>query len=684
MRKLFCLAMLTGLILFVMNPLLAEEKERRPMTTDDSLNMVSISSVLMSPDGEWVFFSKSELDWEKNKRKTKYYKISAQGGEDFQFISEAGGSSFQFSHDGKFLSFKRTVEKVSQIFLMPTSGGEGVQYSKHKNSAGSYKWSPDSKKIFFIAKKQRTKEEEKKYKAGEDVILVDEGPNGQIASQWQNLWVFDIKTKKETRITEEEMLIRDFDVSPCGKKIAFSARFSNRRNEGYKSELYLVNLEDKKKVRLTNNNAPESSVTWAPDGKSFSYMASDDKKWLNRNAKIYIMNPETKEFRLLSGKFEGSIRGINWTRDSKYILFNGQQRTNSNLYKINVSTGGYSQLTDVSGTLRIRSFSKDRTRMVYTFSDYDSPSDIYMASVDGFKPVRLTNVNPWVEEELLLASMKVIKWKSQRGFEIEGLLHLPVNYKQGEQLPLMVNIHGGPAGCFVNSFRASYHVYAGLGYASLSPNVRGSSGYTDKLREGNSIQGNDMIGKGDYWDLMNGVDYVVKQGYADPDQLALRGWSYGGILGGWTITQTNRFKAASIGAGVYDWTSEYGPGFNYDVRLWHIGGTPWDNPDEYREQSAFTHVKNVSTPTFLIHGMKDTTDTEAQSMLFFAAIKDIGKAPVRYIRVPREPHGFREPRHQRIRDIEEIKWMQKYVTKIDWKPWVRKEDKKEEKEEVVK
>ncbi len=684
MRKLFCLATLTGLILFAMNPLLAEEKQRRPMTTDDSLNIVSISSVLLSPDGEWVFFSKSELDWEKNKRKTKYYKISAQGGEDFQFIGEAGGSSFQFSTDGKFLSFKRTVEKVSQIFLMPTWGGEGVQYTKHKNSVGSYKWSPDSKKIFFIAKKQRSKEEEKKYKAGEDVILVDEGPNGQIAAQWQNFWVFDIETKKETRITEEEMLIRDFAVSPCGKKIVFSARFSNRRNEGYKSELYLINIEDKKKVRLTNNNAPESSVTWAPDGKSFSYIASDDKKWLNRNAKIYIMNPETKEYRLLSGKFEGSIRGVTWTRDSKYILFNGQQRTNSNLFKLNVSTGECSQLTDVSGTLQVRSFSKDRTRMVYTFSDYDSPSDIYMTSVAVFKPVRLTNVNSWVEEELLLASMKVITWKSKRGFEIEGLLHLPAGYKEGVQLPLMVNIHGGPAGCFANSFRASYHVYAGLGYASLSPNVRGSSGYTDKLREGNSIQGNDVIGKGDYWDLMNGVDFVIKQGYADPDRLALRGWSYGGILGGWNITQTNRFKAASIGAGVYDWTSEYGPGFNYDVRLWHIGGTPWDNPDEYREQSAFTHVKNVSTPTFLIHGMKDTTDTEAQSMLFFAAIKDIGKAPVRYIRVPREPHGFREPRHQRIRDIEEIKWMQKYVTKIDWNPWVRKEEKKEEKEEEKK
>jgi dipeptidyl aminopeptidase/acylaminoacyl peptidase len=156
--------------------------------------------------------------------------------------------------------------------------------------------------------------------------------------------------------------------------------------------------------------------------------------------------------------------------------------------------------------------------------------------------------------------------------------------------------------------------------------------------------------------------------------MALRGWSYGGILGGWTITQTDRFKAASIGAGVYDWTSEYGPGFNNDVRLWHIGGTPWDNPDGYRKQSAFTHVLNITTPTLIIHGMNDTTDTEPQSMMLFNAIKDIGKAPVRYLRAPREPHGFREPRHQRQRDIEEIRWMKKHVLGEEWTPWKRASD----------
>ena len=260
------------------------------------------------------------------------------------------------------------------------------------------------------------------------------------------------------------------------------------------------------------------------------------------------------------------------------------------------------------------------------------------------------------------------------------MLHLPGGYIAGTQAPLILNIHGGPAGSFTNSFRASYHVYAGLGYVSLSANVRGSSGYTDFLREGNTFAKKDGIGLGDYWDLMNGIDFVIKQGYVDPDKMGLKGWSYGGILGGWTITQTDRFKAASIGAGVYDWTSEYGPGFNYDVRLWHIGGTPWDNPKGYRHQSALTHVANITTPTLLIHGINDRTDTEQQSMMLFTAIKDNGKAPVRYIKAPREPHGFREPRHQRTRDIVEIKWMQKHILGLDWKPWERKKETKDDKE----
>lgn len=655
--------------------------DKRPMTTDDALNMVNVGNALISPDGNWVFFSKSELNWEKNKRDTKYYMVSASGGEAFQYIGEAGGSSFQFSPDGKFLSLKRTVEKKSQIFLMPTSGGEAVQLTEHKESVGSYLWSPDGTKIFFTANKALSKEEEKKIKDGEDIIFVDEAPNGQNAGRWRHLFVCDVKSKKITPLLEEDLLIGGFDVSPDSSRILFTARTSNRRNDGYLSEIWLFDTTDKAKIRLTENKAPEGTPVWAPDGKRFAYTAADDKEWLNRNGKIWVMDTETKKHRRVSGKFEGGIRGLTWSPDGKTIYYNGQQGTSSNLFSMNVETGDFKKLTNTDGSIRVYGFSKDRSRMVYDFSDYKTPSDIYSSSVADFKPVRLTDANPWIQTDILLADMKIVRWKSRNNFEIEGLLHLPANREQGTKLPLILNIHGGPAGCFTNSFRASYHVYAGLGFASLSPNVRGSSGYNDRLMEGNTVASEDGIGKGDYWDLMNGIDYVIAEGYADPEKLGLRGWSYGGILGGWTITQTSRFKAASIGAGVYDWPAEYGTGFNHDVRLWHIGGTPWDNREAWEKQSAMTHVKNITTPTLIIHGMNDTTDTEAQSMNLFVALKDIGKVPVRYLRAPREPHGFREPRHQRIRDIEEIKWMQKYILGTDWTPWERADEKKEDQEE---
>ena len=674
---------ISSMIFVLMAVLLnGEEKSLRPMTVDDSLNMVRVGNALLTPDGEWVFFSKTELDWKKNKYATKYYMTSSSGKEaEFQYIGEEGGSAFQFSPDGKYLSLKRTVDENSQIFIMRTSGGEAVQLTKHKNSIDDYKWSQDSSSIFFSADEPRSEEDEKKFKAGYDSIFVDEGPNGQTAGRWKNLWVYDIKNKKETKLTDEEFILDNFDPSPDGKHVLFTARTSNRRNDRYKSEIYLFDIAAKEKIRMTENNAPEGGLQWAPNSKNFAYLAADDKEWLNRNTKIFITDIDTKKHRLLSGEFEGSIRGITWTPDSKHLFFNGQQKTNSNLYKIDLTTGKYEQMTNMTGTIQVHAFSRDRSTFLYTFSDYKTPDDLYIDNTMSPNPQRLTDVNPWFEKDILKASMKIVQWKSKNDFEIEGLLHLPPGFKQEAPPPLILNIHGGPAGCFVNNFRPHYHIYAGLGYASLSPNVRGSSGYTDKLREGNTIQAGAGIGSGDYWDLINGINYVVEKGCADPDRLALRGWSYGGILGGWTITQTDRFKAASIGAGVYDWTSEYGPGFNYDVRLWHIGGTPWDNPEDYRRLSSFTHIKNVNTPTLLIHGMRDTTDTESQSMLFFTALKDIGKAPVRYIRVPREPHGFREPRHQRTRDIEEIKWMQKHVQGTDWSPWVRPEEKKSEENE---
>ena len=172
---------------------------RRPMTVDDGLNLVRVGGALLSPDGEWVFYSRSELDWGENKRKTTYHHMPVDGGEEqgFQFIGEEGGSSFQFSPDGKYLSFVRKADEDSQIFLMRTAGGEGVALTEHEGGVGSYRWSGDSRRLFFTAAKPKSDEEKKAEKAGEDAIFVDEGPNGQRAGRWRQLWMFDLASKKE-------------------------------------------------------------------------------------------------------------------------------------------------------------------------------------------------------------------------------------------------------------------------------------------------------------------------------------------------------------------------------------------------------------------------------------------------------------------------------------------------------
>ncbi len=651
--------------------LLAQEAGRRPMTVDDAMNMVRLENVLMSPDGKRVFFSKSELDWGENKRKSSHYMTAADAGEAIQFIGEAGGSAFQFSPDGKYLSFLRNVDEKEQIFWLGMSGGEAVKLTDHKGGIVSYEWSADASKIFFTANEALSNEEQKEHDKGADAYYVREGPNGREAGSWRNLWAIDLPAGEEARLTDEELIIGDFDVSPDAGRVVFSAMRQDLENYRYRSELYLLDTLKPEVVRLTNNDAAEDGVLWGPDGKTIAYHAPSDGDYDLTHGFIWIMNPDTGEKRMLRGQNQGEISDLTWMPDGKSLLFNETRRTNRNLHRIDIATGRVTDITSVSGTLRALSFSRDRTRMVYSFSDFESPSDLYVSAVDDPDPVRLTNANPWIANEITLARAEILRWKSKDGMEIEGVFYLPGDYKEGTKIPLVLHIHGGPPGHFSNQFRPSFHIYAGLGYASLGPNIRGSDSYGDDLLT--ALMGD--VGGGEYEDLITGVDFLIAERHVDPERLALRGWSWGGILGSWVITQTDRFKAASLGAMVGSWTAETGPGLSFDLRLHYIGGAHWINPEEWRRVSSLWYVKNVTTPTLLLHGDRDRTSTPNQSLMFFTALKDIGKVPVRYVSFPRESHDFREPRHQRTRSIEEIKWMQKHVRGIDWEPWERKEEK---------
>jgi dipeptidyl aminopeptidase/acylaminoacyl peptidase len=664
-RGLYCLLVAFFGCALTTTPTSAQDQSpRRPMTTDDGLRMKTLTSALLSKDGSGVVYGVSELDWDANKRNTKWHFVPADSGESYPFLGKDGGTDLRLSPNGTFLALKRTVEKKAQLFTLRVAGGEAQQLTKHKESVGAYRWAPDGKSVFFVANNARSAEEEKEHANGNDAIIVDEGPNGQREGRWQSLWMATLPDGKITRLTRDSVRIGAISPSPDGRHVALSIRAENLRNQGNLSEVHLYSVGDSSLTRVTNNAAPEGRLIWTPDSQGLTFTAADTASWELRNSKIWLRDMASGKTRLLSGEFTGNIGTYAFTPDGATILFNGLYRTNRNLYALDVASGAVVPRTDVTGSLDVMSFSKDLSRMAYRFSSTEVAPDLYTSPTARLSPTRLTDLNTLVRDSLLLAKSSVIQWPSTDGTQIEGRLLLPPNQEDGPA-PLLLHIHGGPAGVFTNRFSYRDHVWGGLGYAQLMPNVRGSSGYDDELLRGNMGD----LGGGDYQDLMTGVDRLVEDGIADPAKLAVRGWSYGGILGGWTITQTNRFKAASVGAMVSDWTSEYGPGFNFDVKLWYLGGSPWENGEFWRERSALTHAHKVQTPTLLLHGMNDTTDTEPQSMMFFTAIRDAGNAPVRYIRFPREPHGFREPRHQRTRDVEEIRWIHEHVQGAKWEAW---------------
>jgi dipeptidyl aminopeptidase/acylaminoacyl peptidase len=665
----------------------AQQPARRAMTVDDALNMAAVSNPLISPDGQWVLYTRSELNWKENKRVSSLWMSPATPNqphvEAFQFTGHDSDTAPQWSPDSKHVAFIAARGKEPQdrqIWLIRVNGGEAVKLSEHKDGLSAFRWSKDSKQIFFLAADAKSEEQQKKEKEGEDAIFVDEGANGQSRSQWSNLWVINLADKKERQITKEKFLVGGFDPAPDGTRLVFTARRENTRNSQNLSEIHLADVATGAVTRLTENEAPEQAPQWNHAGTEFAYLAPDDKTYELAGSKLFIMNPATKHYRRVSNDFAGGVGSYVWSPDDKRIIYSAQSRTNHNLFEVDVTSGKIRPVTEKTGVFQTGSHSADRSRAAAVYSHPQQPPEIWVVDFKAGKEWRITDTNPQIKE-LALAKSEVVRWKSKDGLEIEGILYLPADYREGSgRLPLILNIHGGPAGVFSYSFNPSYHVYAGLGYASLAPNVRGSSGYSDALLRGNMRD----LGGGDYHDLMTGVDYVIARGIADPDKLGVKGWSYGGILGGWTITQTNRFKAASLGAMVSDWTSEYAMGFNHDIRLWYIGGTPWENPEAYRRMSAFTHIKNVATPTLILHGENDTTDTIGQSMIFYQGLKDRG-VTVRFIRFPREPHGFREPRHQRTRDVEEISWMQKHIRGIEWtsvRPPEKDEKKAEKKEEL--
>lgn len=685
--------LLVFLILAISLQVQLAEKKEEPTKTDeprvlsarDTLRINGVSSPSLSPDGQWVLYTKQirDMDDKDMKSTTHIWRVRIDGSDRRQMTyGSASCTSPSWFPCGKKIAFITSRSESgppgaqqagpdrgpkSQVYFMYVDGGEAWQATKHKESVQSYEISTDGNRILFTSMDSLSEEEEKKRKEKDDAEIVDE------KFRMSHIWIFDIEKEQTTRLTEGEFTVSDAHWSPDSKQIVYVIRPNTKNDEGWKTDIWVADLDTKTPRKLYENPGPDSSPRWSPDGKSIAF-ASDShafrSTWHN---KLYLMPAEGGTPKILLKDFDLDFRGPIWSKDGRDIYWVTGDKTTSNLFSVDVISGRVKRLTPPRGRNFQWELSKDGARWVWMHQGADWPGEIYTAGLNLENPTCLTDANPWMrKEKIQLAKVEVIKWKNSDGQWIEGVLTKPVGYEPGKKYPLILNPHGGPSGAVAESFSSTNQFLAGNGFMILQPNFRGSSSYGQEFLNANRGK----WGIRDYDDCMTGVDFCIEKGLADPERLICYGWSYGGYMSYWIVTQTDRFKAVSPGAGLANLYSMYSTTDIPHYVGWFFG-TPWDYEEMYEKLSAIRHVKNVKSPVLIMHGANDARVPPEQAVEFYQALRDLGKE-VTFVRYPREGHGIREPRHQidRLR-----RYLFFFAEHVNLEPISEKESKPEKKEE---
>lgn len=631
-------------------------------TPELEMKVKTVGAVRISPDGKKVAYTVSTpvMAPDKSEFVTQIWLANSDGSEAVQLTyADKSSDNPRWSPDGKMLAFTSGRSGKTNLYVIRLIGGEAEQLTDVKSGVGNFGWAPDGARIAFVMRETPTEEEEKGTKGKDDWRWIDENV------KLNRLHVINLQKdangKRESRVlTKEGNIEGDFDWSPDSKTIVFTRTRMPKADYWPSADLFAIDVDSGAVRTLAATNASESGPTYSPDGKWISLVVSDDPPRWAGYRRIAIIPASGGTPRLLPETFDAQPGIIDWSNDGKRIFFSETHGTVSRVSAIDVTSGAITALNKGNEVIGAISLNGARNMLGFTMQASDKPPEAFVATTESFAPVQVSQVNVDLPK-LPLGKTKVVKWKSADGQEIEGLLTYPVDYKPGTRVPLLLVIHGGPAGVFTQSFlvgRGPYPMaaFAARGYAILRPNPRGSSGYGQKFRFANIKD----WGGGDYQDLMTGVDHVVGMGVADPERLGVMGWSYGGFMTSWVITQTKRFKAASVGAAVTNLMSFIGtadiPSFIPD----YFGGQPWENLEIYRTHSAMFNAKGVSTPSLIQHGEADERVPISQGYEFYNALK-VQNVPVRMITFPRMPHGLNEPKMVLKSKQTNIEWFDKYV-----------------------
>lgn len=659
--------------------------QKRVITEEDLYQMKFTGSPELSPVGRAVVHVVTEVSKEKNGYSSSLYWSDLKG-DSRPFTHPYGKDKLirdtmpKWSPNGEAIAFlsNRSGEKP-QIWLLSVNGGEAQQVTHLEEGVNEFNWSADGKRIVFTAEEIEEKEE------NEDVFVTTRlryKANGEgFRNGYSHVWIVDLETNETEKLTSGSYNYHSPAFTPSGAEIVYLASKNEDREWVNLSSLYLYDLKSKTEKKIYHGKGPVLDPSVSPDGKQVAFVGHEEGESSSANFTVWTVLLEGGEARnLLDGfdytagnhvgvdaSYDQSRRILKWAEDGQSLFFLATIGGDCGVMRVDLDGNVVKAVNDRNSV--ITSFDVAGDTLVFVKADPHSSGDLYVRTNEH--TVQLSRHNEKLYSELSLSTPESFTYQGADGWEIEGWFLPPIDRKDGEKVPVVLEIHGGPHTAYGNAFHHEFQLLAARGYAVVYTNPRGSHGYGDKFVK--ACIGD--WGNKDREDILLGLDYVLEHyPYCDPDRLYVTGGSYGGIMTNFIITRTNRFRAAVTQRCISNMYSFFGTsdiGFYFGSA--QLGGVDqWEDEDTIMEFSPIRYARNVKTPTCIIHSEEDYRCPIEQAEQWYVALTRLG-VETKFVRFKSENHELSrsgKPKN-RVRRLQEIiGWFDRYEeqNKEDEKP----------------